>query len=86
MDIYFEHVESLPIRNLGISFSKLGEYSMEQLDIFHTPEEKEEKHNLWQAIDKIQARYGKNAVLRLSALTEDSTIIERHGQIGGHKA
>jgi DNA polymerase V len=86
MDIYFEHVESLPIRNLSISFSKLGEYSMEQLDIFHAPEEKEEKHNLWQTIDKIQARYGKNAVLRLSALTEDSTIIERHGQIGGHKA
>ena len=61
MDIYFAHVENLPIRNLSISFSKLGEYSMEQLDLFHNPEEQKEKRNMWQAIDKIQARYGRNA-------------------------
>ena len=28
--IYFEYVENYPIRNLGISFSKLGEYSFDQ--------------------------------------------------------
>ena len=85
-DIYFEHVGNFPIRNLGISFAKLGEYSMEQLDIFSTPEEKKEKHDMWQAIDRIRSRFGRNSCLRLSSLTEDSTILERHGQIGGHKA
>ena len=85
-DIYFEYVENYPIRNLGISFSKLGEYSFDQLDLFTSPEEKKESHDLWEAIDRIQMRYGRNSCLRLSSLTNDSTIIERHGQIGGHKA
>ncbi|MBP5092081.1 MAG: hypothetical protein J6328_05960 [Bacilli bacterium] len=85
-ELYFANVENYPIRNLGISFSKLNEYSLDQLDLFSSPEEKKEKHDMWKAIDNIQRRYGRNACLRLSSLTKDSTIIERHGQIGGHKA
>ena len=53
-------------------------------------EEKEEslskEKNLQKAMIEIRNRYGKNAVLKGSSLKEGSTVIERNGQIGGHKA
>jgi len=68
-----------------------------QLDMFTDYEqlqkEKEEKEeslskekNLQKAMIEIRNRYGKNAVLKGSSLKEGSTVIERNGQIGGHKA
>jgi hypothetical protein len=47
---------------------------------------KEERRSLRLALDHISERYGRNAVLRASALLKHSTIIERHGYIGGHHA
>ena len=68
-----------------------------QLDMFTDYEElqkeKEEREealtkekNLQKAMIEIRSRYGKNAVLKGSSLKEGSTVIERNGQIGGHKA
>ena len=34
----------------------------------------------------IQQRFGRNAVLKGTDLQEGATIIERNGQIGGHRA
>lgn len=38
------------------------------------------------AILTIQGKYGKNALLRAANLQNGATMIERNGQIGGHKA
>lgn len=46
---------------------------------------KKEK-NLQKAIIGLEAKYGKNAVLKGMNLSEGATTIERNGQIGGHKA
>ena len=44
-----------------------------------------DNHDLFKAMDKLKDKYGKNILLRASALTENSTAIERHNQIGGHR-
>lgn len=68
-----------------------------QLDFFSSPEEQDKKirakiaaeekeHRLQQATLAIQAKYGKNAILKGMNFLEGGTTIERNGQIGGHKA
>ena len=68
-----------------------------QLDLFSDPLEQEKQyeesrkaeekeHRLQQATLKIQAKYGKNALLKGMNFLEGGTTIERNGQIGGHKA
>lgn len=87
LEIFDSFIESFPIRNLGISFGKLSDIaSAEQLDLFEPYSLTLEKRNLNRTLDEIKRRYGQNACLRSSCLLPDSTIIERHGQIGGHKA
>ena len=46
----------------------------------------EREYKLQQAALKIQAKYGKNAILKGMNLLEGGTTIERNGQIGGHRA
>ena len=48
------------------------------------PMENKER-NLYRALDEISKKYGKNKVLKGSSLTKESTIKERHNQIGGHR-
>ena len=35
-------------------------------------------------IDKITTKFGKNSLLKASALLQDSTVKERNKKIGGH--
>ena len=69
----------------------------EQLDLFTDYEalekereadrmEKEKTRSLQSAMLQLQARYGKNAVLKGLNFREGATTIERNSQIGGHKA
>ena len=85
MEIYHAHVSNFPIRRIGINFGKLSTSGHKQLNMFDDTKKQNDKHELLKAVDKIQAKYGKNILLRASALTEDSTAIERHNQIGGHR-
>ena len=86
MTIYNKKVMDLPIRRVSITVSKLRFFNgYEQLDMFVDYKEQEEKRRLQRTLDCIQQRYGKDAVLRTSALLEDSTIKERHSYIGGHR-
>ena len=85
MEIYHAHVSNYPIRRIGLNFGKLSTSGHKQLDMFADEEKQKNNHELLKAVDKIQAKYGKNILLRASALTEDSTAIERHNQIGGHR-
>ena len=74
-------------RKLGVSAGQVihddGYY---QLDMFTDYEKLQKERRLQSAIHRIRSLYGPNAILRGSSLMEGSTIIERHTQIGGHRA
>ena len=80
-DSYYEYK---PIRKVSISAGNLIKNTSLQLNLFKDLEaiEKEEKIN--DAIDKIKEKYGKNSLVKASALLPDSTQIERNQKIGGH--
>lgn len=84
--LYEKHVENLPIRGLGIGFTKLTSAQTQQYSLFESPSETNERARLCRAIDRIHSIFGENSVLRASSLLADSTARARHGQIGGHRA
>lgn len=83
--LYNKYIEDRPIRQIGISFAKLTKPLTHQLSLFMSAEDEEKERNLYKAMDEVQHVYGKNALLRTSALEKNSTAKERHNQIGGHK-
>ena len=85
-EIYDHFITNQPIRGLSICFSQLQSYEAIQHSLFESIEEAAERRSLRMAIDDIQIRYGKNSVLRATSRLKGSTIMERHQQIGGHKA
>ena len=86
MSLFDRFASDCPVRQLGISFSKLSDYGGQQYSLFEDMTECQERRLLHQQMDKIHALFGPNAALRATSLLPESTIIERHGQIGGHKA
>ena len=80
-DSYYEYK---PIRKVTISAGNLVKNNSLQLDLFKDLEsiEKEEKRN--STIDQIKEKYGKNSLVKASALLSDSTIMDRNKKIGGH--
>ena len=85
MEIYHKHVQNYPIRRIGINFGKLSDEKYMQMDMFDQKNKKLKNQSLSKAMDKLKDKYGGNILLRASALTENSTAIERHNQIGGHR-
>ena len=85
LEIYHKHVQDFPIRNVGICFGGLTNASHQQLNMFEDEEEQEERHQLQKTLDALHRKYGKNSVLRASALLEESTVKERNEYIGGHR-
>ena len=57
-----------------------------QLDLFTDYEEQEREKQLQLAMQSVRKRYGANAVFKGHNLLEGATLLERNGQIGGHKA
>ena len=85
-DLYKQNIEDLPIRHLYISFGKLSSAKdYQQLNLFVDAKEMEDRKNLQLMMDAIHNKYGQNMVVKASALTKESTAIERHNMIGGHK-
>lgn len=86
MTIFNKHIKNLPIRRVNLNFGKLTPLpDYEQLSLFENEDEVQERRALQYAIDMIQHCFGKNKILRASSLLDNSTIIERHNQIGGHR-
>ncbi|HOC80803.1 MAG TPA: damage repair protein [Bacilli bacterium] len=85
LSLFRKFCEDKPIRRVDISFGKLNFDDCEQLDLFVDPGKQINKRELRKAIDEIILRFGKDAVLRGSALLEESNVIKRHAQIGGHR-
>ncbi len=57
-----------------------------QLDLFSDLGQLEKERRMQNAMIGIQKRFGKNAILKGTNLQEGATMLERNGQIGGHKA
>ncbi|MBR0439921.1 MAG: damage repair protein [Bacilli bacterium] len=85
MEIFHKHIQNYPIRRVGLNFGKISTSGYKQIDIFGDAKKEKNNHELNKAMDKLKDKYGKNILLRASALTEESTAIERHNQIGGHR-
>lgn len=85
MEIYHRFIQDYPIRRIGINFGKLSTGGFKQINMFGDEKKERGNHDLFKAMDKLKDKYGKNILLRASALTESSTAIERHNQIGGHR-
>ena len=82
---FFEKIPCKKIYGLGISFGKLSKKQQVQLSLFEDVFQKEKEERFDDVMDKIRETYGRNAIFRCSALLENSTIRQRHMQIGGHR-
>ena len=85
-EIFNKYIVDLPIRRISLSFGKLIKSNKyEQIGLFEDASVLEEQKNLDLMIDTLHNKYGKDIILRASALLSESTAIERHNQIGGHR-
>lgn len=80
------YINNAPIRGVGVSAGRIQNKEYVQLNLFDSLESKEKDRKEDKAIDEITARFGKNSLLRASALLSDSTVKERNKKIGGHNA
>ena len=55
-----------------------------QPDLFLTEDDSVREKDLEDAIVRLQGKYGKNALVKLTSLEECSTLMERNNMIGGH--
>lgn len=100
LSIYDSMVDkTLAIKRVTLTFGnvidedKADTDSFVQMDLFtdYAKQEKErekqdKERRMQEAMLKIHARYGKNAILKGTNLREGATTMERNGQIGGHRA
>ena len=84
--IFYKYYEDFPIRKVPISFGGITQKIGTQLNIFETIKETKKEEKINNAIDSIKEKYGKNSIIKVSNLLEDSTAIERNKKIGGHNA
>ncbi len=78
-------LEGAKIRSLHLSVSGLSSDPYEQLSLIEdyvTQNTKEQR--MWETLDELHARYGKDKIMRANALTRASTYLRRTKQIGGH--
>mgnify|MGYP004683778425 FL=1 len=73
--MYYKNIEDLPIRKVGIAYSKLSDKSATQLSLFDKNEVPTDEYN--KIIDKITSKYGNTSILRASSLLKSSTIKNR---------
>lgn len=86
LDIYDKHVKDIKIRKIGISFHKLSDFEGVQLNLFDQNAHAQSNAELDMAYDYINDKFGKHTVIKASALTKESNLLERSKLIGGHNA
>lgn len=86
MKLFEEYYDGSAIRKVSISLGKLSKNTSMQLNLFSDYEKEIKDEKLNASIDGIKAKFGKNSLVKATALLEDSTIMERNGKIGGHHA
>ena len=81
-EIFHEHFQQKPVRQISLSLSNLEEESSMQLSLFD--ERKFENRRLGSAMDAIRKKYGYSAIYRGISGTQAGTAIARTKLIGGH--
>ena len=76
--------KNIPIRRIGISFGRLSDARIEQLNLFENQEQKEKERKLENAINIVKLTMGKNAIIRGMDLQENATTLIRNKLVGGH--
>ena len=76
---------SAPMHRVGIAYGVQCDLG-QQYDLFSTTEKQDKEQRLQRAIIDIRQKHGKNSVLRAMDLLDGARTIERHNQIGGHRA
>lgn len=79
---YYE--DDMPVRSIGISYSKLTYTSNIQLDLFEDPSQQIANEKLDLLVDKIRDKYGFQSLVHASSLLEGATAINRSSLVGGH--
>lgn len=86
LSIFERYYDFSPIRKVSISAGGLTPKIGVQLNIFESFSAIQENEELNHAVDEIKNKFGKNSLIKASALLPDSTAIERNKKIGGHNA
>jgi DNA polymerase V len=84
LNIFDRYYHDEPIRKVSIVAGNLIANNIMQLNMFEDINKIEEKERINKAIDEVKQKYGKNSLLKATALLNDSTAIERNSKIGGH--
>ncbi len=85
--LFLKHYDDAPIRRVSIRASHLTiDEDFTQIGFFENTAQKSARKALWQNIDIIRKRYGKQSVLRLASLLESGTLKTRAALVGGHRA
>ena len=84
--LFDKYYTNFPIRKVSLSFGRLSDKNAIQLNIFDTMDNIVLEQNYNETIDEIKDKFGKNSLVKATALLKDSTAIIRNGKIGGHSA
>lgn len=79
-----KYYDGSAIRKIMISVGKLKKDESHQLNLFSDYEKDYKEDKLNRCVDSIKYKFGKNSILKASALLPDSTIMERNKKVGGH--
>ena len=86
MLLFDRYYTGLPIRKVGVSVGNLSDKNSIQLNLFEDFEKVQKEEIKEKTIDTITNKFGKNSLLKASALLQDSTVKDRNKKIGGHNA
>lgn len=75
-----------PIRRLSVGFGNVCDETCEGFDIFTDFDTADKERKRETTVLEIQQKFGKNAILRGTDLTEGATQKERNKFVGGHNA
>lgn len=76
--------DARPIRRLSIGIGGLEPEELAEVDLFADIDGEAKERSMQEAILAVKEKFGKNALLRATSLTEKATARERHEQVGGH--
>ncbi len=85
MHLFNTYCEDKPIRRVCISYTDLTNKGVQQLSLFSDIESIDSEEEMFNTLDEVMHKFGKNSISRTSALKKESTLKERHNQIGGHR-
>ena len=84
--LFQKYYENEPIRRVHVSATNLQKAHVYQFSLFEDPEKLLKEHNLFQVVDDMKFKYGRNTINRASTELETSTAKARNKMIGGHHA